>query len=655
MIDARRAELPSPAPQVWPPVVVMVAVLGVALAGWAAPASAASPKEIKASIDAAEKLLDEGAAAAAVARLAEAVADIQEAAGSDRAPSSLRLLAKRCADVRGTLADAGADVSGIEMPALGGTGKPRDAKTEPPGKPARPAAAAPASGVSFSSEIAPLLVRSCGGCHVGGKKGDFHIPSYADLMRSGMVQRGAGQASRIVEVIATGDMPRGGGKVAAEDLARLVRWIDSGAAYDGGDPALPLAALGRPPAAAKPGGQPAAPEVVKLQPGQVSFASQVAPVLIDSCLACHGGFETEAGFSLANVPRLLRGGGSGAVIEPGSSAESLLVKKLRGTGIDGQRMPLGKAPLPNEVVALIARWIDEGARLDARAPEGDLRTIAAIGRAASLSSEQLMAVRRKAAADDWRQFLPDDEGHGAEHGSLTVIGNLSPARLDDTSSVAASVWRRLGERLAGRQASRDDPAAGLVKGGVVLYAFARPYDFSEFWLARHATERPRGVIATAGVAGDVVYAAVVAAADDASADKESDLAFTIAEQLAAATFQARGAPAWFAAGAGRTLATDLVPRAAAARSWREGLPAALEGVGSADAMMSGRCEPGFASTVAGAFLERASGKGSRLPEMLAALADGADFDAVFQQTFRATPAAAFDAWRRQEEGRNRRR
>jgi hypothetical protein len=79
---------------------------------------------------------------------------------------------------------------------------------------------------------------------VTGKKGDFHIPTYAALARSGVVQPGVGQASRIVEVIVSGDMPRGGGKVAAADLATLVKWIDMGAPYDGGDPTLPLAAIG---------------------------------------------------------------------------------------------------------------------------------------------------------------------------------------------------------------------------------------------------------------------------------------------------------------------------------------------------------------------------------------------------------------------------
>ncbi len=630
----------------WLRVVVSMLAWCGCLSGAMPPASAASPKEIKASIDAAEKLLAAGQAAAALAPLSEAVSGLEEASRADRGPSSLRLLAKRCADLREKLAGAGADVSGIAVPSLVGPAKQREAKAEPVGK---------AAGVSFSREIAPLLVRSCGGCHVGGKKGDFHVPTYADLMRSGMVQRGAGQASRIVEVIATDDMPRGGGKVAAEDLARRVRWIDAGAPYDGGDPALPLASLGRPqPPAAKPGGQ-QPPEVAKLEPGEVSFASQVAPVLIDACLTCHGGFETEAGFSLANFSRLMRGGGSGAAIEPGASAESYLVKKMRGTGIEGQRMPLGKAPLPNDVIAIVARWIDEGARLDVRAADGDLRTIAAIGRAENLSSEQLMAVRRKAAAEDWRQFLPDEEPHTSERGSLTVIGNLPPARLDAAAAVAASLWQRLGEQLAAKTASRDDPAAHLVKGGVVLFAFARPYDFSEFWLARHAAERPRGVTATAGLTGDVVYAAVVASGSDDMDGKEGDLAFAIAEQLAAATFLARGAPAWFAAGAGRTLASDLVPRSSAARSWREKIPAALEETGAAEAVFSGRCEPGSTATVAGGFVDRITGKGNRLPDLLAALTDGADFRAVFQKAFRDDPTALYEAWRRQEGSRSRRR
>ena len=41
------------------------------------------------------------------------------------------------------------------------------------------------------------------------------------------------QGSRIVEVIETGDMPRGGAKVTKDELAALAKWIDEGAMFDG--------------------------------------------------------------------------------------------------------------------------------------------------------------------------------------------------------------------------------------------------------------------------------------------------------------------------------------------------------------------------------------------------------------------------------------
>ncbi len=106
--------------------------------------------------------------------------------------------------------------------------------------------------VSFSRQVAPILVRSCGGCHVTGRKGDFQMPSHDALMRSGMVQRGVGRSSRLVEVILTGDMPRGGGKISQADVNTLIAWIDAGATFDGDDPTVRLDALARGGTAAMP-------------------------------------------------------------------------------------------------------------------------------------------------------------------------------------------------------------------------------------------------------------------------------------------------------------------------------------------------------------------------------------------------------------------
>jgi hypothetical protein len=639
-----------------------IVALCVAAACMAVPAYAASPREIKAAIDTGENCAKDGRNDDAIAHLKEAVQGLEEALAGDRPPSSLRILARRCTALLQQLEQAGADVEGITVPSGVGSSATRKMPADSPqaglGVPA-----AGGGGVSFARDIAPVLVRSCGGCHVNGKKGEFHIPTYAALMQSGAVQPGVGQASRIVEVIASGDMPRGGGKVAADDLATLIRWIDMGARYDGGNPTLPIATLGAGPQPGGNGGDRGRADmedvqVVSLKPGEVSFAVDVAPVLIESCLACHGGLETESGFSMASFSRLLRGGGSGPAIEPGNATDSLVVQKIRGTGgIDGQRMPLGKPPLGNEIIARIAKWIDEGGRLDVAAAGGDLRAIASAGRALHLTDEELRMVRQDAARGYWRQFLPDESPQTALRGGLMVIGNLPAGRVEAIAEVADACWGELMERLGTGKNGQGSSDVNLIKGGITLYAFAKSYDFSEFWLIRHRADRPRGITSTAGISGDVIYAALLVAdsALDEADQKQGDLAFLITRELGAAVFLARGAPMWFAEGAGGALAADAVPRAPLARALRSDFPEAIGEISSPQDILVGRADPQAVSTVTTAFIDRLSSSGAKLPAFLAALDAGQGFEEAFAEVFRNTPEALLEGWLMQEGRRNRRR
>ena len=97
-----------------------------------------------------------------------------------------------------------------------------------------------AGGVSFVRDVAPMLVAKCGRCHVDKNSGMFSMASYAALMRGAknlsVVMAGSGKGSRIYEVIESGDMPRGGGKVEMAELTALTKWIDQGAKFDGKDP-----------------------------------------------------------------------------------------------------------------------------------------------------------------------------------------------------------------------------------------------------------------------------------------------------------------------------------------------------------------------------------------------------------------------------------
>jgi len=89
------------------------------------------------------------------------------------------------------------------------------------------------------------------------------------------------------------------------------------------------------------------------------FEKKVRPILVKSCLPCHGGKRTESGFRVASRRALLEGGDRGAAIIPGDSRRSLLIAAVSGRDPELEMPP--KHPLDRSVVADLARWVDQGA------------------------------------------------------------------------------------------------------------------------------------------------------------------------------------------------------------------------------------------------------------------------------------------------------
>jgi hypothetical protein len=93
---------------------------------------------------------------------------------------------------------------------------------------------------------------------------------------------------------------------------------------------------------------------------RIDFAREVQPILSERCIECHDKDKRKGGLSLATYGDALDGGRNGAVIRPGNGARSLLVHRIAGE-IEPQ-MPKDETPLTPAQVALIRRWIDQGAR-----------------------------------------------------------------------------------------------------------------------------------------------------------------------------------------------------------------------------------------------------------------------------------------------------
>lgn len=97
------------------------------------------------------------------------------------------------------------------------------------------------------------------------------------------------------------------------------------------------------------------------QEEQVSFNRDIRPILNQKCIGCHGGVKQSGGFGLVFRENALVEGHSGnRTIVPGSARRSELVRRLRHEDPE-LRMPFEGEPLPEEEIALIERWIDQGA------------------------------------------------------------------------------------------------------------------------------------------------------------------------------------------------------------------------------------------------------------------------------------------------------
>ncbi|MBL8850667.1 MAG: hypothetical protein JNG89_13390, partial [Planctomycetaceae bacterium] len=81
--------------------------------------------------------------------------------------------------------------------------------------------------------------------------------------------------------------------------------------------------------------------------GGISFSRDVAPIVADACLGCHGAENPRANLRLDTFVGWKRGGRSGPLLVVGNADNSLLLRALRATDAE-RRMPKGGDPLSEE-------------------------------------------------------------------------------------------------------------------------------------------------------------------------------------------------------------------------------------------------------------------------------------------------------------------
>jgi outer membrane lipoprotein-sorting protein len=82
--------------------------------------------------------------------------------------------------------------------------------------------------------------------------------------------------------------------------------------------------------------------------------AQVQAIMNSSCMPCHNATNMRAGLNLTTYE------GIASAVTPGNAAASRLIRSLHAPG--GNRMPKNGAPLPEATEAVIAAWINAGAK-----------------------------------------------------------------------------------------------------------------------------------------------------------------------------------------------------------------------------------------------------------------------------------------------------
>jgi WD40 repeat protein len=126
---------------------------------------------------------------------------------------------------------------------------------------------------------------------------------------------------------------------------------------------LPLVAVPLARGADKPQDKPA-------EPAQVSYYKDVRPLFQQHCMGCHQPAKPSGGYVMTSHADLLKKGDSdNPGVTPGKLEASFLVHQITPQEGKKPQMPRGQDPLSDRDVALIKKWIAQGAKDDTPASD----------------------------------------------------------------------------------------------------------------------------------------------------------------------------------------------------------------------------------------------------------------------------------------------
>lgn len=207
----------------------------------------------------------------------------------------------------------------------------------------------------------------------------------------------------------------------------------------------------------------------------VSFRNDVAPILLENCLACHGAKKSEGGYRVDSYKELLKPGDSGELPVAADEDDASELLNRVASQDEWERMPAEGEPLAPEQIDLIARWIQGGAKFDGQDPSMSLALAIPPAEHADPPESYRRPIPISAAA-----FSPDGTQVLASGYHEVTVWNASDRSL-------ARRIKNLGQRVYGLSFSTD--------GEVLAVACGEPGKSGEVRLVKFDTGEVLGVVA----------------------------------------------------------------------------------------------------------------------------------------------------------------
>ena len=107
----------------------------------------------------------------------------------------------------------------------------------------------------------------------------------------------------------------------------------------------------------------------------ISFRSDVAAILLDNCIACHGPKKAEGGYRIDTFDELHKPGDTGELpIVAAKPTDGELIRRITSSD-KSERMPADADALTGPQIEVLKRWVTEGAKFDGEKSNATLNLV----------------------------------------------------------------------------------------------------------------------------------------------------------------------------------------------------------------------------------------------------------------------------------------